>query len=61
MGTKVPRPELRSLRRIPDSDARLFLRFYLRSHQDSDQDVARARCQAWGIDYEVARQEARKS
>jgi len=58
---KVPRPELPSLRRIPDADARLFLRFYLRSHQDSDQDVARARCAAWGINYELARQEARTS
>jgi hypothetical protein len=57
----VPRRELRSLQRIPDSDARLYLRFYLRSHQDSDQDVARARCAAWGIDYETARDEAQRS
>ena len=57
----VPRPELPSLRRIMDADARLFLRFYLRSHQDADQDVARARCAAWGIDYETARDEARRS
>jgi len=61
MATKVPRPDLPSLRRIPDADARLYLRFYLRSHQDKDQDEARARCKEWGVDYEQARQEARRS
>jgi hypothetical protein len=61
MATKIPRPELPSLQRIPDPDARLFLRFYLRSHVDKDQEIARVRCKAWGIDYDVAKDEARKS
>ncbi len=54
----VARPELKSLAAIPDADARLYLRFYLRSNMDRDQDIAKARCAAHGIDYLVARQEA---
>jgi len=61
MATKIPRPELPSLRKIPDPDQRLFLRFYLRSHMERDQDVARARCAKFGIDYETARAEAQRS
>lgn len=57
----VPRPELPSLRGIADADDRLFLRFYLRSNIECDQDIARARCAAYGIDYERARDEARLS
>lgn len=55
---RVPRPELPSLAGIADADQRLFLRFYLRSNQDSDQDIARARCQAFGVEYEQAKREA---
>jgi hypothetical protein len=57
--TQVPRQELPSLAIIHDADQRLFLRMYLRSNIEKDQDVARQRCQEWGIDYETARQEAR--
>lgn len=57
----VPRPELPALAGITDADQRLFLRFYLRSNQDVDQETARARCAAWGIDYEEARNEAHRS
>ena len=59
--TKVQRTDLPSLRRIPDPDQRLYLRFYLRSHMDRDQEIARARCATFGIDYETARAEARRS
>lgn len=58
---KVPRPELHALRSIRDADARLFLRFYLRSNSDNDQDEARARCRTYGIDYAAARDEARRN
>lgn len=61
MDTKVPRPELQSLARIRNADERLYLRMYLRSNIDSDQDIARARCERWGIDYRTARDEARRS
>lgn len=57
----VPRPELPALARIPNADARLFLRMYLRSNIESDQEIARARCAQWGVDYARARQEARRS
>jgi hypothetical protein len=56
----VPRPELPSLQRIADRDERLYLRFYLRSNIETDQEIARARCARYGIDYETARAEARK-
>lgn len=57
----VPRQELPSLAAIPDADARLFLRFHLRSNIGKDQDIARARCEAYGIDYEHAKDEARRT
>ena len=57
----IPRPELPALARVCDADQRLFLRMYLRSNRESDQEIARARCQAWGVDYETARQEAQRS
>jgi hypothetical protein len=57
----VPRTELPSLQGIADADERLYLRFYLRSNIQSDQDIARARCERYDIDYEAARAEARKS
>lgn len=57
----LPRPELASLRRIPNADQRLFLRFYLRSNMEQDQEEARKRCELYGIDYEQARAEARRS
>lgn len=56
---KVPRPELAALAHIADSDARFYLRNYLRSNMPADQDIARARCQHYGVDYETARAEAR--
>lgn len=58
---KVPRPELPSLAPIRDADHRLFLRFYLRSGNDKDQAIAKERCEAAGVDYQVARDEARRS
>lgn len=61
MSTKVPRSELPILRRIPSPDERLYLRFYLRSNIDKDLEIARARCDTYGIDYELARAEARRS
>jgi hypothetical protein len=60
--TGIPRPpriELPSLRGIAGADQRFFLRMYLRSNIAKDQDIARARCEAAGIDYDTARQEAR--
>lgn len=58
---RVPRVELPSLAGIADADQRLFLRMYLRSNMDSDQEIARRRCAAWGVDYQQARDEARGS
>lgn len=55
----VPRLELPSLQSIRFSDERLFLRMYLRSNLERDQDEAKARCLTYGIDYETARQEAK--
>ena len=57
----IPRPELPSLQSIRFSDERLFLRFYLRSNKDEDQEEAKKRCRDYGIDYEQAKQEARMS
>lgn len=57
----VARLELPALQSIHDSDQRLFLRFYLRSNIERDQDIARARCIQFGIDFEQARAEARRS
>ncbi len=57
----IPRPELPALAGIRDADQRLFLRFYLRSNKESDQDEARKRCGVYGVDYEQARAEARLS
>lgn len=57
----VARPELPSLQGIADADERLFLRFRLRSNVESDQEIARARCLAWGVEYEQARDEAQRS
>lgn len=54
----IPRPELPSLQTIADPDERFYLRNYLRSNIDRDQDEARKRCAVWGIDYERARHEA---
>jgi hypothetical protein len=34
---------------------------YLRSNIAKDQDIARARCEAAGIDYDTAREEARRT
>jgi hypothetical protein len=56
----VERAELPSLRRIRDRDERFYLSRYLRSNIDSDQDEARARCEKYGIEYETARNEARR-
>lgn len=53
--------DLPSLRTIRDPDQRFFLRMYLRSNMDSDQEIAKARCEAYGIDYQTARQEARQA
>lgn len=58
--TRPPRIELPSLRSIRDADQRFFLRMYLRSNMDKDQDIARARCEAAGIDYQTARAEVRR-
>lgn len=58
---RVPRPELAALAGIADADQRLYLRMYLRSNMDADQEIARRRCAAWGVDYETARDEARGS
>ncbi len=57
----VPRPELPSLQGIADKDERLFLRMYLRSNMDADQDIAKARCEKHGIDYQAAKAEAQLS
>lgn len=57
---RVPRPELPSLAHIADADQRLYLRFYLRSHMERDQEIARARCAKYGVEYATARDEARK-
>ncbi len=59
--TIVPRPELLALAHIPDADARLFLLFRLRSNIDSDQEIARVRCQQYGVEYDKASDEARRS
>lgn len=59
--TRLPPVELPSLARIRDADQRFFLRMYLRSNQDSDQEEAKRRCEKWGVDYEQARDEARRS
>lgn len=59
--TRPPRVELPSLATIRDADQRFFLRMYLRSNMDRDQDIARARCEAAGIDYQTARAEARRT
>ena len=61
MTTKIPRTELPALARVRDADQRLFLRMYLRSNQEKDREIARARCQAWGVDYARAREEAQRS
>lgn len=55
----VPRVELPSLAGIAGADERLFLRMYLRSQVEADQEIARARCEKWGVDYQRARDEAR--
>ena len=61
MSAKVPRPDLPSLAHIADADQRLFLRMYLRSNMERDQAIARARCAKYGVEYEKARDEARRS
>lgn len=38
---------------------RMQLALYLRSNKESDQEIARARCDQWGIDYDAARAQAR--
>lgn len=58
---RVPRPELSCLQHIRVADERLYLRFYLRSNQPQDQDIARARCVEYGVDYAAAIAEARRS
>lgn len=57
----LPRPELAALAGIADADERLFLRFYLRSNMERDQDEAKRRCAAFGINYEAAKLEAKLS
>lgn len=57
----VPRPELEALQGIEDRDQRLFLRMYLRSNIERDQDEAKKRCDLYGIDYQKARAEAQRS
>lgn len=52
------RIELPSLQGIRDSDQRFYLTMYLRGAQESDQDEARKRCEAWGIDYRQAKTDA---
>ena len=56
----IPRPELPSLAHIDNADQRLYLRFYLRSNMERDQEIARARCTRYGVDYETAKAEARE-
>lgn len=41
---------------VPESDA-FHLRMYLRGNKDSDQETARERCEALGIDYDLAYKE----
>jgi hypothetical protein len=56
----LPRIELPALASIRDADQRFFLRMYLRSNIEKDQDEARKRCEAAGVDYQAARDEARR-
>ena len=60
MDTKppLPRVELPALATMRDADERFYLRMYLRSNMERDQDEARKRCAAWALDYEQARHEA---
>lgn len=59
MQPKRPRRiELPSLQGIADSEARFHLTMFLRGAQESDQEVARVRCQAAGVCYETAKAEA---
>lgn len=55
---RTRRIELPSLAGIQDNEARFYLTMRLRGSQDSDQEVARARCLEHGVDYETAKQEA---
>lgn len=41
---------------IRDHNQRFFLRMYLRSNMDADQEIAKARCEFYKIDYAAARQ-----
>lgn len=45
---------------IRNTDQRFFTRMYLRSNMDADQDIARARCELYGIDYAAAYQEVQR-
>lgn len=54
----IARPELPCLQGIEDPDARLFLRFYLRSNIERDQETAKQRCEAYGVNYQRAKDEA---
>lgn len=56
----IPRIELPCLRGIRDRDERFFLSRYLRSNVERDLDIARERCARYGIDFETARDEARR-
>lgn len=57
----VPRIELPSLQGIADADERFALTMYLRGAKESDQATAKERCQAAGIDYRTAHDEARRT
>jgi hypothetical protein len=57
----VARIELPALATIRDADERFYLTMYLRGAQQSDQETARARCLAAGIDYATALAEARRT
>lgn len=45
---------------VRDKAQRFYLRMYLRSNMESDQDIAKERCAKFGIDYTAAYQAVRK-
>lgn len=49
------KPEPTPLDSIKDRNQRFFLRMYLRSNMDADQDIAKQRCEHYKIDYAAAR------
>lgn len=56
---KVPRHELPCLSHL-DAETRFFLTMYLRGASEADQDIAKARCATYGIDYSQAHAEAQR-